>query len=38
MRVNANANADERMQANACMHLNNAEFYVPGSTAKKSVE
>ncbi len=31
MRVNANANADERTQANARTHLNNAEFYVPGS-------
>ncbi len=29
MRVNANANADERTQANARTHLNNAEFYMP---------
>ncbi len=27
--THANTNADERTQANACMHLNNAEFYMP---------
>ncbi len=29
--MNANTNAGVRMQANALMHVDNTEFYVPGN-------